>query len=68
MEHLLKLPQVEASVCLKKSKIYALIAQGAFPAPIKVGHSSSWLSSEIQEWIASHAALRTTPKAAEVPA
>lgn len=59
---LIKLSEVEALVGLKKSKIYALIQKGTFPSPVKVGRSSSWLVAEVEEWIALHAMLRTTPK------
>lgn len=68
MERLLKLPEVESLVGLKKSKIYALIQQGAFPLPIKVGRASSWLEGEVQHWIAEHASRRTIPRAIAVPA
>ena len=63
MERLLKLPQVEALVGLKKSKIYALIQTGAFPVPVKIGRTSSWLEGEVQRWIAEHASRRTTSTA-----
>ena len=65
MERLLKLPQVESLVGLKKSKIYALIQSGEFPAPVKVGRASSWLEGEVQSWIAEHASRRTMPTADE---
>lgn len=65
MERLLKLPQVESFVGLKKSKIYELIQSGEFPAPVKVGRASSWLEGEVQGWIAAHASLRTTSTAGE---
>ena len=68
MERLLKLPEVESLVSLKKSKIYALIQLGAFPEPIKVGRSSSWLESEVQSWIVGHASRRTIPTADALPA
>ena len=61
MERLLKLPQVEGLVGLKKSKIYALIQDGRFPVPVKVGRASLWLEQEVQGWIAEHASRRTMP-------
>lgn len=60
MASLIKLPSVEKMVGLKKSKVYALIQQGAFPRPVKIGRSSSWVESEIEQWIVEHANLRTS--------
>ena len=34
-----------------RSRIYALIAQGEFPAPVKVGKSSRWVRTEIDAWL-----------------
>lgn len=59
MNRLLKLPDVETAVSLKKSKIYALISEGSFPAPVKVGRSSSWLQTEVENWIEQRANQRT---------
>lgn len=30
---------------------YKLISQGEFPKPIKLGSSSRWLKSEVEEWL-----------------
>lgn len=30
---------------------YKLIQEGLFPKPIKMGRSSRWLQSEIEEWV-----------------
>lgn len=30
---------------------YRLISENAFPAPIKLGRSSRWLKSEVEEWM-----------------
>ncbi|EQB4815781.1 helix-turn-helix transcriptional regulator [Citrobacter cronae] len=30
---------------------YKLIQDGAFPKPIKLGRSSRWLKSELEEWL-----------------
>ncbi len=51
---LLRLKEVEEKVGWKKTKIYAMIKENAFPAPRKFNRSSRWLSSEIEEWIRSH--------------
>lgn len=65
---LLRLGQVESRVGLKKSKIYALIAEGKFPRPVKIGHASSWVSTEIDQWIAALATERTMSTDCEVSA
>jgi predicted DNA-binding transcriptional regulator AlpA len=30
---------------------YKLIQEGSFPKPIKLGRSSRWLKSEVEDWI-----------------
>ena len=50
----LRLKEVEKKVGWKKTKIYAMIKESAFPAPKKFNRSSCWLSSEIEEWIKNH--------------
>lgn len=30
---------------------YKLIQEGTFPKPIKLGRSSRWLKSEIEDWV-----------------
>ena len=39
-EILLRLPEVEAVVGVKKSKIYSLVQEGQFPAPVRLGPRS----------------------------
>ena len=36
--------------------IYHLINQHKFPAPVKIGRASLWRLSDINAWLASHAA------------
>jgi prophage regulatory protein len=50
-----RLPAVKAKTGWSRSSIYSLIAQGKFPAQIKLGggRAVGWLSTEIDEWIAS---------------
>ncbi|EFU9024316.1 AlpA family transcriptional regulator [Salmonella enterica] len=31
--------------------IYKLIKDGAFPKPVKLGRSSRWLKSEVENWL-----------------
>jgi prophage regulatory protein len=51
-ERLLRLPEVMGCVELGRSRLYALVAQGSFPKPIKLGRSSAWIESEITKWVA----------------
>ena len=49
---LLKLPAVLTRVGFSRAKIYALIKQGAFPAPISLGaRAVAWLDHEVDDWI-----------------
>ena len=49
---LMRMPQVEAAVGLKKSSIYAKIKAGDFPEPYRLGPKSiAFKSDQIQEWI-----------------
>ena len=57
---LLDFVQVSHKVCMGRSRIYGLIKEGSFPAPIKIGDSSRWLSSEIDAYIEQLLSTRTT--------
>ena len=49
---LLRLPAVEAMAAMKKSKLYDLVKQGQFPAPVRLGpRSVRWKSTDVQAWI-----------------
>ncbi|MEJ2134576.1 MAG: AlpA family transcriptional regulator [Desulfofustis sp.] len=49
---LLRLPQVEEKIGLKRSRIYLLMREGRFPRPLKLGpRSVAWRLDEIDEWI-----------------
>lgn len=49
---ILRRPNVEDCTGLPKSSIYALMAKGAFPKPIKIGaRAVGWLESDIDAWI-----------------
>lgn len=55
----LRLPAVRQKTGLAKATIYAGIAHGDFPPPIKLGaRASGWLESEINSWLASRMAAR----------
>ena len=50
---LLRLPEVERLIGLKKSTLYALIERGDFPQQIKISaRASAWSEDAIQSWIA----------------
>lgn len=46
-----------------RSRIYGLIAEGKFPAPVKVGKSSRWVKSEIDSWLSEQITARSAHKA-----
>ncbi|GAB4211812.1 MAG: hypothetical protein OHK0012_04950 [Synechococcales cyanobacterium] len=50
-DQLLRLPEVKRLTGLSRSRIYRLIAGGQFPSPCKVGRSSLWKLSEINEFV-----------------
>jgi prophage regulatory protein len=53
-DRLLRLPEVESLVGLRKSAIYARLKTGEFPPCVKLGpRAAAWPESEIQAWIAS---------------
>lgn len=52
MSKLIRLEDVKALTGLSRSSIYKFIAEGTFPAQIKLGERiAAWILSEIQEWI-----------------
>jgi predicted DNA-binding transcriptional regulator AlpA len=55
---LLAFEPVSNYVSMGRSRVYALIDDGKFPPPIKIGRSSRWLKSEIDAWIAAQASAR----------
>ena len=48
---LLRLPEVCSRVGMRRTSIYALIGEGCFPPPVKVGGASAWVDREITQWI-----------------
>ena len=55
---LIDFKQLSQKVCMGRSRIYALIANGDFPPPVKIGTSSRWINPEIEAYIAQLAATR----------
>ncbi|WP_240649942.1 helix-turn-helix transcriptional regulator [Variovorax atrisoli] len=56
---LLRIPEVAQRVRLGKSTIYAMVAKGVFPAPLKQGGGNFWLETEIDRYIETLIAERT---------
>ena len=53
-ERLLRLPEVESRVGLRKSSIYEMLGRNppAFPRPLKLSRRAvAWSSSSIESWI-----------------
>lgn len=51
-DRLLRLPEVEQIVQLKKPTIYRLAREGKFPKPLKIGdRASRWSFNELMQWI-----------------
>jgi prophage regulatory protein len=54
-----RLPSVKARTGLSRSEIYRRVSEGTFPRHVKLGeHTSGWVRSEIDAWIAGRIALR----------
>ncbi|MBO9437470.1 AlpA family phage regulatory protein [Sulfitobacter sp. KE29] len=59
----LRLPEVRARVGLSKSSIYAFIATGQFPKPIRIGaRAVAWRLADIEAWLASKSEKDPSPK------
>ncbi len=49
---MLRRPEVETRTGLSRSTIYAMISEGTFPKPIRLGKRAvGWPETCIQEWI-----------------
>lgn len=49
---LMKLPAVLTRVAISRSKLYANVKAGTFPAPISLGaRAVAWLEHEVEDWI-----------------
>ena len=59
LSRLIRLPEVEARIGLKKSAIYAAMAAKTFPAPVRLGNRCvAWHEAEIDAWIASRSRVK----------
>jgi prophage regulatory protein len=51
---ILRRPEVETRTGLSRSTIYAMMADGTFPKPIRLGKRAvGWRESDIAEWLES---------------
>jgi len=54
---LLRLPEVQHRVGLRRSEIYRRVRLGAFPRPIRLGTNAvAWLESDLDAWVAQRVA------------
>ena len=59
MEKILRRPEVESLVGLSRSAIYAMMATGDFPHPIKLGKRAvGWQVTELSKWCLSRKTAR----------
>lgn len=57
---ILRRPKVQQVVGLSRSTIYAKVAEGSFPPPIKLGKRAvGWRESDIDAWLASRPVATT---------
>ena len=48
---LMRLPQVQREVALCRSSIYAAIAEGRFPSPVRISRRAvAWRAEDIDAW------------------
>ncbi|TRD22344.1 helix-turn-helix transcriptional regulator [Palleronia caenipelagi] len=51
-ERILRRPEVESQTGLSRSTLYAMIAEGTFPRPVKLGKRAvGWHQSQISDWL-----------------
>jgi prophage regulatory protein len=64
-ERLLRRPEVEHRVSLKKTAIYSGMAAGTFPSCVHLGRSVAWKESSIDAWIQARIEQATAQEVAE---
>ena len=58
-ERICRLPDVKAQTGLSRSTLYAMMADGRFPKPMKLGERAvGWAEAEIVAWLESRKAAR----------
>ncbi len=56
-ERLIRRPEVERRVGLRRAAIYKEMAEGRFPKPVKIGpRAVAWIESDIDAWISARVA------------
>ena len=56
---ILRLPEVTSRTGMPRSTLYAKIAEGQFPKPVKLSERSvGWCSNEIEAWVNERIATR----------
>ena len=51
-KRLIRRPEVERRVGLRRAAIYKAMAEGRFPTPVKIGpRAVAWVESDIDAWI-----------------
>ena len=52
MDRLIRLPELEKTVGLRRSALYKRISEGRFPAPVRLdGRAVAWKASDVEKWI-----------------
>jgi prophage regulatory protein len=58
---ILRRKQVEARTGLRRSTIYAKVATGEFPAPVRIGiRAVGWIEADVIRWLESRIAASRT--------
>jgi prophage regulatory protein len=56
---LIRRKEVEKATALSRSRLYALMGEGKFPAPVRLGRMSvAWVLADVEEWINARIAER----------
>jgi prophage regulatory protein len=54
MQRLLRRPHVSEMTGLPRTTLYAAIAEGRFPAPVRIGRRAvAWREADVLQWLAS---------------
>ena len=54
MDRLLRRPDVQTVTGLSRSTLYAMMAEGTFPKPVKLGKRAvGWRASDLAAWLES---------------
>ena len=51
IDRLIRLPEVENIVGLKRTQIYEMVKTHSFPAPVKLGRASRWSLRAVSAWM-----------------